>query len=60
MKPGPISRPIAKARHGWLGALTLPRARGKWYLEEIVIRIAGMKHGLWRAIDQPRTGIHGL
>ncbi len=30
----------------------LPRAGDKWYLDEVVIKIAGVKHWLWRAVDQ--------
>jgi putative transposase len=30
----------------------LPRAGDKWHLDEVVIKIAGVKHRLWRAVDQ--------
>src|SRR3954462_2676318 len=30
----------------------LPRAGEKWHLDEVVIKIAGKKHWLWRAMDQ--------
>jgi putative transposase len=30
----------------------LPRAGDKWHLDEVVIKIAGKKHWLWRAVDQ--------
>src|SRR4051812_6103383 len=30
----------------------LPRAGDKWPLDEVVIKIAGKKHWLWRAVDQ--------
>jgi len=30
----------------------LPAAGDKWYLDEVVLTIAGVKHWLWRAIDQ--------
>src|SRR3954471_5691008 len=30
----------------------LPRPGDKWHLDEVVIKIAGQKHGLWRAVDQ--------
>ncbi len=30
----------------------LPAAGDKWYLDEVVISIAGQKHWLWRAVDQ--------
>ena len=30
----------------------LPQAGDKWHLDEVVITIAGQKHGLWRAVDQ--------
>src|SRR5712672_3963395 len=33
----------------------LPRAGDKWHLDEVVLKIAGVKHWLWRAVDQ--TGI---
>jgi putative transposase len=33
----------------------LPQAGDKWHLDEVVIKIAGVQHWLWRAVDQ--TGI---
>src|SRR5215218_1974700 len=33
----------------------LPRAGDKWHLDEVVTKIAGVKHWLWRAVDQ--TGL---
>ncbi|HJU16784.1 MAG TPA: IS6 family transposase [Stellaceae bacterium] len=30
----------------------LPAAGDKWHLDEVVIKIAGVKHWLWRAVDQ--------
>jgi putative transposase len=30
----------------------LPSAGDKWHLDEVVIKIAGRKQGLWRAVDQ--------
>src|SRR5215217_4358093 len=30
----------------------LPRAGNKWHLDEVVVKIAGVKHWLWRAVDQ--------
>jgi putative transposase len=30
----------------------LPRVGDKWHLDEVVIKIAGVKHWLWRAVDQ--------
>src|SRR5918996_1027045 len=30
----------------------LPRAGDKWHLDEVAIRIAGVKYWLWRAVDQ--------
>src|SRR6201987_911554 len=33
----------------------LPRTGDKWHLDELVLKIAGVKHWLWRAVDQ--TGI---
>ena len=29
-----------------------PAAGDKWHLDEVVIKIAGEKHWLWRAVDQ--------
>src|SRR3954467_14475831 len=33
----------------------LPCAGDKWHLDEVAIKIAGVKHWLWRAVDQ--TGV---
>jgi len=33
----------------------LPHIGDKWHLDEVVLKIAGVKHWLWRAVDQ--TGI---
>ncbi len=33
----------------------LPRAGDKWHLDEVVLTICGVKHWLWRAVDQ-----HGM
>src|SRR6201992_1896179 len=33
----------------------LPRAGDKWHLDEVVIKVAGVKHWLWRAVDQAGT-----
>ena len=30
----------------------LPCSDGKWHLDEVAIKIAGVKHWLWRAVDQ--------
>ena len=30
----------------------LPVAGDKWHLDEVVLTIAGVKHWLWRAVDQ--------
>src|SRR5436309_10190574 len=30
----------------------LPRTGDKWHLDEVVLKIAGVKHWLWRAVDQ--------
>jgi putative transposase len=30
----------------------LPRAGDKWHLDEVLVKIAGVKHWLWRAVDQ--------
>jgi putative transposase len=33
----------------------LPRVGDKWHLDEVVLKIAGVKHWLWRPVDQ--TGV---
>ena len=33
----------------------LPRVGDKWHLDEVVLKIAGVKYWLWRAVDQ--TGV---
>src|SRR5215813_7151553 len=33
----------------------LPHIGDKWHLDEVVLKIAGVKHWLWRAVDQ--TGV---
>jgi putative transposase len=33
----------------------LPRVVDKWHLDEVVLKIGGVKHWLWRAVDQ--TGV---
>ena len=30
----------------------LPRGGDKWHLDEVALKIAGVKHWLWRAVDQ--------
>src|SRR3712207_3080555 len=30
----------------------LPRAGDKWHLDEVAIKISGVTHWLWRAVDQ--------
>jgi putative transposase len=30
----------------------LPRTGDKWHLDEVAVKIAGVKHWLWRAVDQ--------
>jgi putative transposase len=30
----------------------LPLASDKWHLDEVVLKIAGVTHWLWRAVDQ--------
>jgi len=30
----------------------LPAAGDKWHMDEVVITISGIKHWLWRAVDQ--------
>ena len=37
-----------------LSALRIPPL-AKWHLDEVVLKIAGVKHWLWRAVDQ--TGV---
>jgi putative transposase len=33
----------------------LPQAGDKWHLDEAVVKISGVKHWLWRAVDQDGT-----
>ena len=33
----------------------LPQAGDKWHLDEVVVTISGVKHWLWRAVDQDGT-----
>ncbi|HJS83894.1 MAG TPA: IS6 family transposase, partial [Acetobacteraceae bacterium] len=33
----------------------LPQAGDKWHLDEVAVKISGMKHWLWRAVDQDGT-----
>ena len=33
----------------------LPAAGDKWHMDEVVLMIAGVKHWLWRAVDQTGT-----
>jgi len=33
----------------------LPAAGDKWHMDEVVLTIAGVKHWLWRAVDQNGT-----
>jgi putative transposase len=33
----------------------LPAPGDQWHLDEVVISIAGQKHWLWRAVDQPEA-----
>ena len=35
--------------------LRLPAAGDKWHIDEVVLTIAGVKHWLWRAVDQAGT-----
>jgi putative transposase len=30
----------------------MPQARDKWHLDEVAVKIAGVKPWLWRALDQ--------
>src|SRR4051794_31692389 len=32
--------------------IRLPRPGDKWHLDEVMLKIAGKKHYLWRAVDQ--------
>ena len=32
-----------------------PRPGDKWHLDEVVVKISGVKHWLWRAVDQDGT-----
>jgi len=38
----------------------LPCAGDKWHLDEVVLTIAGVKHWLWRAVDQNGTVLDTL
>jgi len=38
----------------------LPVAGDKWHLDEVVLTIAGVKHWLWRAVDQNGIVLHIL
>src|SRR3978361_534813 len=38
----------------------LPCAGDKWHLDEVAIKIAGVKHWLWRAVDQTGRVLDGL
>jgi putative transposase len=33
----------------------LPSAGDKWHLDEVAVRISGVQHWLWRAMDQDGT-----
>jgi putative transposase len=33
----------------------LPRAGDKWHLDEVVVKVSGVQHWLWRAVDQDGT-----
>jgi putative transposase len=33
----------------------LPRAGDKWHLDEVAVKISGVRHWLWRAVDQDGT-----
>jgi len=43
-----------KFRQGFANQIRrrLPAAGDKWHLDEVVLTIAGVKHWLWRAVDQ--------
>src|SRR6187431_3800439 len=38
----------------------LPRPGDKWHMDEVVLKIAGKTHYLWRAIDQHGIVLDGL
>src|ERR1700741_3483341 len=38
----------------------LPRVGDKWHLDEVALKIAGVKHWLWLAVDQTGVGAEGL
>src|ERR1700761_5010400 len=38
----------------------LPRAGDKWHLDEVAVKIAGVKHWFWRAVEQDGGGVDVL
>src|SRR5260370_22724890 len=38
----------------------LPRAGDKWHLDEVVLKIGGVNHWVWRAVDQARGVLPSL
>jgi putative transposase len=38
----------------------LERIAAKWYLDEVVLKISGVKHWLWRAVDQAGNSLYVL
>ena len=42
---------VSRSAYAWSRRCWL-RADDKWHLDEVVIKIAGVKHRLWRAVDQ--------
>src|ERR1700742_2212670 len=38
----------------------LPRASDKWHLDEVAVTIAGVKHWIWRAVDQDGVVLDSL
>ena len=48
------ARKLGQSFANWIRR-RLPRVGDKWHLDEVVLKIAGVKHWLWRAVDQ--TGV---
>jgi DNA-binding MarR family transcriptional regulator len=48
----PRNRPAMGAQVRSTFRRRLPRVGDKWHLDEVVLKIAGVKHWLWRAVDQ--------
>ena len=45
----PLVDSAASVQHGRLRR-SCPRPGDKWYLDEVFIRILGVRHSLWRAV----------